>query len=200
VAKPNRIGNLSFSEHLALELAKCTMFRRWRYHKDVFTRRSLQSLLIILLTASFVLIPTTAESVIQNVSFSRATVTAAPLGGDSAIVIKISNHSKSPIDIVQIDSPVAESSMIGFDSNMCNGSGQMIPLRNVLIPAGSSQKFGYRFQDIMLQRLTKKLEVGDQVVFTINWSNFQRPLTTRIIATVVKPPSGLRFKMRRAGN
>lgn len=132
-----------------------------------------------------------------TVSFSRPTLTAGPRGGDSAVVLQIKNTSSTPISILSITSPDATSSMIGFDTNMCNGDSLMTPLTNVLIPGANAQLFGYRNQGAMLSGLKTSLTASSSVTLVVRWSDFQQAHTTVLHARVVTPPKGLTFKMAR---
>lgn len=131
----------------------------------------------------------------SGVQFTTATVTAARVGGDSAVVVKITNHSRLPISVLSVSSPLAKSSMLGFDADMCNGATTMTPLSNILISPGSSQVFGYKNQGAMLSNSVASLTVGKMVPLHIVWSNFSRTTTTVLSAEVVAPPKGLHFRM-----
>ncbi|MFY9782897.1 MAG: hypothetical protein WAK12_05120, partial [Acidimicrobiales bacterium] len=66
-----------------------------------------------------------ASSVKSGVVLSHVTVTAAGLRGDSAISMTITNTSRNPISLLSITSPDTRSSMIDYDTNMCQGNHAM---------------------------------------------------------------------------
>ncbi len=130
-----------------------------------------------------------------GVVISHVTVTAANAEGDSAVSMTITNDSKGPISLFSIASPATKTSMIDYDTNMCQGNHAMMELANILIIGGHTQQLGYQYQGAMLRRLKKKIVKGETIPIVITWSNFSMAQSVTIEAKVVKPPRYLNFGM-----
>lgn len=137
----------------------------------------------------------TAGGAQPGVVLSQVTVTAARLGGDSAVSMSLANDSGRAISLLSVTSSVARSSMIDYDVNMCQGDHEMSILPNIFIEPGQTQRLGYKLQGAMLSGLRHALVPGSQISLTVEWSNIGHVVTRRLIATVVRAPKGIRFVM-----
>lgn len=136
-----------------------------------------------------------ASSSKSGIVLSRVTVTAANLRGDSAISMTIANTSSNPISLLSITSPDTKTSMIDYDTNMCQGNNAMMQLANILIIGGHTQQLGYKYQGAMLRQLKEKIVKGETIPVVITWSNFQTTHSVTVEAKVVAPPKYLNFGM-----
>jgi copper(I)-binding protein len=109
--------------------------------------------------------------------------------------MSISNDSKGPISLISISSPDTSTSMIDYDTNMCQGSHAMMQLANILITSGHQQALGYKYQGAMLRGVKEQLLKGQSIPVVITWSNFQTARSVTIEAKVVAPPRHLDFGM-----
>jgi copper(I)-binding protein len=130
-----------------------------------------------------------------NIVINHATVTAARVNGKSAVVLSITNNSKSPISLTSVSSPVSGMSMIYYDENMCKGNHAMAWLASILVEPGHVQQLALRYQGAMLSELHSALKKGSSVPLVIKWSNFQRAHTLTVDAKVVAAPKGLHFHL-----
>ena len=96
----------------------------------------------------------------SEVVISHVTVTAAKIHGDSAVVMSIANHSGHPISLISVTSSVANSNMIDYDVNMCQGNHEMTLIANILITGRRTQELGYKYQGAMLRQLKRSLVRG----------------------------------------
>jgi copper(I)-binding protein len=140
-------------------------------------------------------VASSASSPKSGVVLSHVTVTAANLRGDSAISMTIANHSSNPISLLSITSPVTKTSMIDYDTNMCQGNNAMMQLANILIIGGHTQLLGYKYQGAMLRQLKETIVKGETIPVVITWSNFQTTHSVTVEARVVSPPKYLNFGM-----
>lgn len=125
-----------------------------------------------------------------------ASVTAAKIGGDSAIALSVTNPSSTPILITAITTSTASTSMIFYDANMCQGNSTMHALPNVSIAPGAMTALGYKYQGAMLGRLTSPFVIGARIPLTVTWTNNQGSTHKQtVVATVVAAPKGLNFGM-----
>ncbi len=147
--------------------------------------------LVLTFSSSAFAAPTTKSGVV----LSRITVTAARIHGDSAISMSISNDSRGPISLISISSPETSTSMIDYDTNMCQGNHAMMLLSNILITSGHKQELGYKYQGAMLRGVREQLVKGETIPVVITWSNFQTARSMTIEAKVVAPPRHLNFGM-----
>jgi len=129
----------------------------------------------------------------SKILFSHVTVTAAPLKGDSAVTMSITNDSSGPISLTSVSSPASASSMIFYDANMCQGNHAMSALANLLIEPGHTQKLAFKYQGAMLSGLHVALKKGATVPVVLKWSNFASAHSVTLHALVVKAPKGLKF-------
>ena len=131
-----------------------------------------------------------------DVSVKGATLTSTSRGGSSALVLSFTNNQSKSILLTGISSPLATSAMIFYDANMCQGNNVIRPLQNIAVSSGQTQLLGYKYQGGILSGLTKKLSLGDRVALDVHWADFAgNPSTSEILASVVKPPKGLRLGM-----
>lgn len=107
----------------------------------------------------------------------------------------ITNKSRGAISLLSITSPATTTSMIDYDTNMCQGNHAMMQLANILIVSGHTQELGYKYQGAMLRQLKKKIVKGETIPLVISWSNFSKAEKVTIEAKVVKPPRYLNFGM-----
>jgi len=125
-----------------------------------------------------------------------ASVTAAKIGGDSAIALSVTNSSSAPILITSITSAAAATSMIFYDANMCQGNSTMHALANVSIAPGAVTELGYKYQGAMLGRIKSPFVIGTRIPLTVTWTNNQGSAQKQtVVATVVAAPKGLNFGM-----
>jgi copper(I)-binding protein len=136
-----------------------------------------------------------ASASAKQITITKATATAAKLNGQSAVVLTLRNVTKGPITLFSVKSSVANKDMIFYDTNMCQGNHAMVPLSNILITAGNTQKLGYEYQGAMLWQLKKPLTTGEKIPLTITWDNFRSVHTMTIEAKVIKPPKNIDFAM-----
>ncbi len=129
----------------------------------------------------------------SKVVFSDPTVTAAPLKGNSAVIMSITNDSSGPISLTSVSSPTSATSMIFYDANMCQGNHAMSALSNLLIEPGHTQKLAFKYQGAMLSGLRSALKKGATVPIVLKWSNFSAAHTVTLQAKVIKAPKGLKF-------
>jgi copper(I)-binding protein len=123
------------------------------------------------------------------------TVTAAKFSGNSAVSMTIENISNGPISLLSVTSPDTQSSMIDYDTNMCQGNHAMMMLANIFISSGHTQKLGYKYQGAMLRHMKMKTVSGESIPVVITWTNFKSAHTVTIHAKVVDPPRHLDFGM-----
>jgi copper(I)-binding protein len=131
----------------------------------------------------------------NDIVISHVTVTAAKVHGNSAVVMTIANNSGGPISLVSVSSSDANTSMIDYDVNMCQGNHTMTLIGNILITGGRTQKLGYKYQGAMLRQLKTSIVRGATIPLIITWSNFSKVHTETVQAKVVKPPKHLFFGM-----
>lgn len=131
----------------------------------------------------------------NDVVISRVTVTAAKVHGDSAVVMSIANNSGQPISLISVTSSVAETSMIDYDVNMCQGNHEMTLIANILITGRRTQELGYRYQGAMLRQLKTSIVKGGTIPLVVTWSDFNKVHSETVDARVVKPPKHLFFGM-----
>jgi len=125
-----------------------------------------------------------------------ATLTTANAGGDSALSVTLRNTSSQTLYITGIGSSIARSSMIFYDSNMCQGDSAMIPLQNIAVSPGTTQKLGYKYQGAMLAALTTKLQLDGSAPIQLSVKDSKNHFTTfSFKARIVSAPKGLRFAM-----
>jgi copper(I)-binding protein len=141
--------------------------------------------------------------VAQDIVASRVTVTAARKNGDSAVLMRLFNGTAEDILLNSVTSPIARSDMVMIDNNMCMGTNHMIPLADIYIARGWTQKLGYKAQGAMLMRLRRTIKAGQHVRLSITWSEMTvggaAGHTTNVTALVVKAPSGLQFNTGPSG-
>ena len=135
----------------------------------------------------------------RGLAVSHVTVTAATARGDSAVVMSLTNDTSGPISLISVTSPRSQSSMIDYDTNMCQGNHAMMMLANILISGGLTQKLGYSYQGAMLRELKVPLVKGQSIPLVIRWSNFQKSRVMTVEAKVVAPPRYLNFGMSSMG-
>ncbi len=154
-------------------------------------------LLVSCLVTSLVLVDSTSEASARtnDVVISHVTVTAAKIHGNSAVVMSIANNSGSPISLISVTSMVAQTSMIDYDVNMCQGYHEMTLIANILITGRRTQLLGYKYQGAMLRELKKSIVQGGTIPLVVTWSNFSRVHTETVEARIVKPPKHLFFGM-----
>ena len=131
----------------------------------------------------------------SGISFSHVTVTASKAHGNSAVSMTIENNSKEVISLYSITSSVTRSSMIDYDTNMCQGNHAMMALANIVIYSGHSQHLGYQYQGAMLRHVKDKIVKGETIPIVISWTNFGSPHSATVEAKVVAPPRYLNFGM-----
>jgi copper(I)-binding protein len=136
-----------------------------------------------------------ASSRVGDVVISRVTVTAAKIHGDSAVAMTIANNSAEPISLISVTSPVAKTSMIDYDVNMCQGNHAMTLIANILITSRRTQELGYKFQGAMLRELKTAIVKGGTIPLVVTWSDFNKVHTETVAAKIVKPPKNLFFGM-----
>ena len=130
----------------------------------------------------------------EKVQISGASLTAASVGGSSAIVLTMKNNSDKNVLITGFSTAQAAHSMIFYDSNMCQGNTTMAALPNILVAPGQSQSLGYKYQGAMLSGLTRALVVGESVNLTLLWNEVGGSAqSATFTAKVVKAPAGLHF-------
>lgn len=134
-----------------------------------------------------------------KVDVSHVTATAARSGGDSAISLSLTNNSGQALSLLSVTSSVAVSSMIDYDTNMCQGNHAMAVLPNILVIAGQTQLLGTKNQGAMLAGVRRALKIGDTIPIVLKWTNFHSVVTKTIMATVVAAPKGLKFVMASMG-
>ncbi|MGP8009143.1 MAG: copper chaperone PCu(A)C [Acidimicrobiales bacterium] len=149
--------------------------------------------LILGISGAWLITPAGAES--SSVTITHATVTAAKVNGQSAVVLLFHNASSGPITILSVESPVAKDDMIFYDTNMCQGNHAMAQLANIFVTSGNTQKLGYQFQGAMIWKLSKPLTKGEKIPLKVTWSNFHGSHTTTVEAKVVKAPPSINFAM-----
>ena len=131
----------------------------------------------------------------RGLQISGVTVTAAPQGKESAVVMTLHNASGGPISLLNVSSSLAGMNMLYYDANMCQGNSLMTWLPNVLISRGYTQHLGYKNQGVMLSLLHQSLKVGQVVTLRVNYSDFSTSRSTTVRARVVAAPKGLHFAM-----
>jgi copper(I)-binding protein len=131
----------------------------------------------------------------SGVTFTHVTVTASKARGNSAVSMTIENNSKDVISLYSITSSVTQSSMIDYDTNMCQGNHAMMKLPNILIYGGHSQHLGYKYQGAMLRQVRDKIIEGETIPIVISWTNFGSAHSVTVEAKVVAPPRYLNFGM-----
>jgi copper(I)-binding protein len=153
----------------------------------------------LLLASSLVTtMATTADASTSSLNFRSPTLTASASRGSSALAVTIVNNTNHSVLLMSIDSPSAQSSMLFYDVNMCQGGQAMTRLNNIVIPAHATQTLGYRYQGSMFSGVTRPLHVGDTV--TVNFHVVSTSLRSiAVSARVVPPPKGLRFRMAPMG-
>ena len=121
-----------------------------------------------------------------------ATLTAAGVGGSTAISLSLTNNQGTKILLTDISSPIASSSMIFYDANMCQGNNAMMPLQNIAVSSGNTQLLGYKYQGATLSGLSRTLKIGEKDPLTVEWTDADGvPQTLQVLANVVAPPKGL---------
>jgi len=121
-----------------------------------------------------------------------ATLTAARVGGSTAISLSLTNNQGTKILLTDISSPIASSSMIFYDANMCQGNNAMMPLQNIAVSSGNTQLLGYKYQGATLSGLSRTLKIGEKDPLTVEWTDADGvPQTLQVLANVVAPPKGL---------
>jgi len=121
-----------------------------------------------------------------------ATLTAAIVGGSTAISLSLTNNQGTKILLTDISSPIASSSMIFYDANMCQGNNAMMPLQNIAVSSGNTQLLGYKYQGATLSGLSRTLKIGEKDPLTVEWTDADGvPQTLQVLANVVAPPKGL---------
>ena len=139
-------------------------------------------------------VPVKQTPIARGVLISGATVTAGVRGGDSAVVLTFFNGTSQAVSLLSVRSTVANSDMVMFDDNMCQGNNVMIPMRGIYVTSGHTQLLGYKYQGAMLIGLHERVVVGGTLLLTVTWSD-SRGFThgTRVTARVVNPPKYLHF-------
>ncbi|MGC2174741.1 MAG: copper chaperone PCu(A)C [Acidimicrobiales bacterium] len=161
-------------------------------------RKSLAALSVIawgLLTIAVGAPAVGASSTKGRVVISHVTVTAANAHGNSAVSMTITNDSKDTISLFSVTSPETKTSMIDYDTNMCQGNHAMMELANILIVGGHTQQLGYKYQGAMLRRLKEKIVKGETIPVVVTWSNFSKAESVTVEAKVIAPPKYLNFGM-----
>jgi len=121
-----------------------------------------------------------------------ATLTAARVGGSTAISLSLTNNQGTKILLTDISSPIASSSLIFYDANMCQGNNAMMPLQNIAVSSGNTQLLGYKYQGATLSGLSRTLKIGEKDPLTVEWTDADGvPQTLQVLANVVAPPKGL---------
>jgi len=121
-----------------------------------------------------------------------ATLTAAGVGGSTAISLSLTNNQGTKILLTDISSPIASSSLIFYDANMCQGNNAMMPLQNIAVSSGNTQLLGYKYQGATLSGLSRTLKIGEKDPLTVEWTDADGvPQTLQVLANVVAPPKGL---------
>jgi len=139
---------------------------------------------------------TQPTSTLIGLDITGATLTTANAGADSALTVTLRNTSSHTLYITGIGSSIARSSMIFYDSNMCQGDSAMIPLQNIAVSPGTIQKLGYKYQGAMLGALTTKLQLDGSAPMQINVKDSKNRFSTLTFkAKIVSPPKGLHFAM-----
>jgi copper(I)-binding protein len=139
---------------------------------------------------------TQPSSTFIALDITGATLTTANAGGDSALSVILRNTSSQTLYMTGIGSSIARSSMIFYDSNMCQGDSAMIPLQNIAISSGATQKLGYKYQGAMLGALTTKLKLGGSAPMQLSVKDSKNHLSTFTFkAKIVDAPKGLHFAM-----
>ncbi len=149
----------------------------------------------VLMLAPWAPLAAAATTAKGGIVISHVTVTAANADGDSAVSMTIVNESRGAISLFSITSPETKTSMIDYDTNMCQGNHAMMELANILIIGGHTQQLGYKYQGAMLRQLKEKLTKGETIPVVVSWSNFNKAQSVTIEAKVVKPPRNLNFGM-----
>lgn len=173
------------------------MRRFARYYSNVRKSRAGIGLLAACLAMTPVLVGFASDAFAQGseVVISHVTVTAAKIHGDSAVVMSIANHSGHPISLISVTSSVANSNMIDYDVNMCQGNHEMTLIANILITGRRTQELGYKYQGAMLRQLKRSLVRGGTISLVVTWSDFNKVHSQTVEARVVKPPKHLFFGM-----
>ena len=127
-----------------------------------------RTVLASLLAAALAVVPafapaqTTATLVVQNPWIRKP-----PPGLETAAVyFTLKNTSKRAVFIVGVTSPLATRSMI-HESSTVDGQSRMRMRDRVTLPGGSDVAFAPEGLHVMLNGLSKPLEVGDKVPLTL---------------------------------
>ena len=123
--------------------------------------------------------------------FTNARPTAAPARGLSAVMVKISNPSSSPLTIYRVRSSFAPDAMLHYDVNMCQRGNQMNALPLVVIPAHRTLTLSTRGVGAMLTPIATRLVIGEQRSLTLLYSLNLHRATMKFDARVVPAPRGL---------
>jgi copper(I)-binding protein len=151
--------------------------------------------LSLFLAAMVLPVTTVAAASTGGVVFRDVTVTAAKAGGDSAVIMTITNDTKGPISLTTVTSAVSRMSMIYYDDNMCQGNHAMSWLANIFIEPRHTQVLALKYQGAMLGNLRGALVKGSTVPIEVKWSNFSSAHVLTVNAKVIAPPKGLHFLM-----
>ena len=132
----------------------------------------------------------------QSVHIVKATLTAAPSSGESALTVSITNTSTKPLTLLSITTQSAKGWMLFYDANMCQGNQTMQYLANIFIPKGHTQQLGYTHQGAMLWRLSTPFKTGGTVLLDFKFAQANGTDETVFpSAKVVPSPRHLRFIM-----
>ena len=127
-----------------------------------------------------------------RVAIANVTLSANTRKGRSAISLQLANGTAGQIALTSVSSSVATSSMLHFDTNMCQGNSAMIHLNEIDVTPNHVQVLGYRNQGAMLAGLRQTLTPGQRVEVTVTWRDARGARQSQTVAAlVVKPPANL---------
>jgi copper(I)-binding protein len=129
-----------------------------------------------------------------GVLVSRATLTAARAGANSAVSLRFLNRTHHRILIRSVSSPLAAAGMIHFDVNMCQDGSVMIMVPDIVVSAHHRVKLSTRGMGAMLRGVRTGLVRGAHVLLAVNWTDADgHRFVTWVKAKVVRRPRHLHF-------
>lgn len=130
-----------------------------------------------------------------SVVISSVFVTAAPVGGNSALMMRVANDSNGLIALTSVTTPVSGMSMIYDDKNMLRRNNPMHWLSNIIIKSGHAQELALRNEGVVLSDVRTALVVGEALRLKVTWTDYHRSHSVTVEAKIVSAPKGLHFDM-----